>query len=68
MASSMNHKSQAPDVEETPDIIPDRPLTGKEAEEDYQKQLGLLAKQNEEYEKAQKKSSSSSTKNPDRRI
>jgi len=67
MASNMNRKSQASDPEETPDIIPDRPLTSKEAEEDYQKQLDLLAKQNEEYEKAQKKSSSSSSKNIDRR-
>ncbi|RBR26406.1 uncharacterized protein FIESC28_00811 [Fusarium coffeatum] len=58
----MNHKSQAPDSEETCDITPDRPLTGKEAEEDYQKQLDVLAKQNTEYEKAQKKSASSSTK------
>jgi hypothetical protein len=67
MASNMNHKSQASDPEETPDIIPDRPLTGKEAEEDYQKQLDLLTKQNEEYEKAQKKPSNSSTKHAQHR-
>ena len=63
----MSRKSQASDAEETPDIIPDRPLTGKEAEEDYQKQLDLLAKQNAEYEKAQKKSSSSSIKTSEHR-
>ena len=63
----MNHKSQAQDPEDTYDSTPDRPLTGKEAEEDYQKQLDLLAKQNAEYEKAQKKSSSSSTKTTEHR-
>lgn len=63
----MNRKSQASDSEETYDITPHRPLTGKEAEEDYQKQLDLLAKQDAEYEKAQKKSSSSSTKTTEHR-
>ncbi|CAG7566051.1 unnamed protein product [Fusarium equiseti] len=67
MASNMNGKTLSLDPEETPDTIPDHPLTDKEAEEDYQKRLDLLAKQNEEYEKAQKKRSSSSTKNTEHR-
>jgi hypothetical protein len=40
--------------EETPDIIPPRQLTCKEAEEDYQKQLAMLAQQNKEYRQGQK--------------
>jgi hypothetical protein len=65
----MNKTKYAVDPEETPDIVPDHPLTGKAAEEDYQKQLALL----EEHEKARLKksreppSSNSSTQNTDRR-
>jgi hypothetical protein len=40
--------------EETPDIIPPRQLTSKEAEEDYQKQLAMLAQQNKAYRQGQK--------------
>jgi hypothetical protein len=34
--------------EETPDIMPDRTLTAEEAEQDYQRQLALLAEQETE--------------------
>ncbi|KAI7767483.1 hypothetical protein LZL87_010811 [Fusarium oxysporum] len=44
----MNKAKHAADPEETPDIVPDHPLTGKEAEEDYRKQLALLEEQNKE--------------------
>ncbi|KAF9762899.1 hypothetical protein IL306_003292 [Fusarium sp. DS 682] len=68
MAPNMNKGKQSSDPEETPDIMPERTLTGKEAEEDYQKQLDLLVEQNKEYEETQKKqSSSSSTQNTKRR-
>ncbi|KAF5639485.1 uncharacterized protein FTJAE_4823 [Fusarium tjaetaba] len=65
----MNKVKHAADPEETPDIVPDRPLTGKEAEEDYQKQLALLKEQNKSrLEKAREsQSSNSSTQNTDRR-
>ncbi|KAK2690897.1 hypothetical protein QWA68_010365 [Fusarium oxysporum] len=65
----MNKAKQAADPEETPDIVPDRPLTGKEAEEDYQKQLALLEQQNKEKIEIIRKweSSNSSTQNIDRR-
>ncbi|KAF5571431.1 hypothetical protein FPHYL_467 [Fusarium phyllophilum] len=65
----MSKAKHADDPEETPDIVPDRPLTGKEAEEDYQKQLALLEEQNKiRLEKAHEwKSSNSSTQNTDRR-
>ena len=35
--------------EETPDIMPDRTLTAEEAEQDYQRQLALLAEQEAEF-------------------
>ncbi|KAF5638119.1 camp-dependent kinase pathway [Fusarium sp. NRRL 52700] len=65
----MSKAKHAADPEETPDIVPDRPLTGKEAEEDYQKQLALLEQQNKRrLEKAREGCpSNSSTKNTDRR-
>ncbi|EXK36172.1 hypothetical protein FOXG_21179 [Fusarium oxysporum f. sp. lycopersici 4287] len=65
----MNKAKQAADPEETPDIVPDHPLTGKEAEEDYQKQLALLEQQNKERIEIIRKweSSNSSTQNIDRR-
>ncbi|KAF4953625.1 hypothetical protein FGADI_5961 [Fusarium gaditjirri] len=66
----MNKAKQDADPEETPDIVPRYPLTGKAAEEDYQKQLRLLEQQNkirlELWRK--EKSSNSSTQNTDRRI
>jgi hypothetical protein len=43
------HGTQTVLDEETPDILPDRTLTAKEAEHDYQKQLALLAEQETEY-------------------
>ncbi|KAF4428772.1 camp-dependent kinase pathway [Fusarium acutatum] len=65
----MNKAKHAADPEETPDIVPVRPLTGNEAEEDYQKQLALLEQQNKiRLEKAREwQSSNSSTQNTDRR-
>ncbi|KAF5251746.1 hypothetical protein FANTH_3356 [Fusarium anthophilum] len=65
----MNKTKHAVDPEETPDIVPKYPLTGKEAEEDYQKQLRLLEQQNKlRLEKArEEKPSNSSTQNTDRR-
>ncbi|KAM0084295.1 hypothetical protein ACKRZS_003517 [Fusarium odoratissimum] len=65
----MNKAKQAADLEETPDIVPDRPLTGKAAEEDYQKQLALLEQQNKERIEIIRKweSSNSSTQNIHRR-
>ena len=64
----MNKAKLAADPEETPDIVPKYPLTGKAAEEDYQKQLAVLEEQNKiRIEKAREgKSSSSSTQNTDR--
>lgn len=49
-----NQAAQSDDVrsmspEETPDIVPERILSGEEAEQDYQKQLALLAQQNAKY-------------------
>ncbi|KAG9764663.1 hypothetical protein KCU73_g856, partial [Aureobasidium melanogenum] len=38
---------------ETCDIIPSRRLTAKEAEQDYQNQLALLAQQNKGYDSGQ---------------
>jgi hypothetical protein len=43
------HGTQTALDEETPDIMPDRTLTAEEAEQDYQKQLALLAEQETEY-------------------
>lgn len=65
----MNKAKQATDPEETPDIVPDHPLTGKEAKEDYQKQLALLEQQNKERIEIIRKweSSNSPTQNIDRR-
>ncbi|KAF5564664.1 hypothetical protein FNAPI_2028 [Fusarium napiforme] len=65
----MNKAKHAADPEETPDIVPVRPLTGKEAEEDYQKQLALLKEQDKSrLEKAREsQSSNSSRQNTDRR-
>ncbi|KAF5599138.1 camp-dependent kinase pathway [Fusarium pseudocircinatum] len=65
----MNKAKNAADPEETPDVVPDHPLTGKAAEEDYQKQLALLEEQNKiRLEKAREsQSSNSSTQNTDRR-
>ncbi|SCV38661.1 uncharacterized protein FFB14_06980 [Fusarium fujikuroi] len=65
----MNKAKQSADPEETPDIVPKYPLTGKAAEEDYQKQLALLEQQNKiRLEQAQGgKPSNSSTQNTDRR-
>lgn len=65
----MNKAKHAADPEETPDIVPSHPLTGKAAEEDYQKQLALLKEQNKtRLEKAREgKSSNSSTPHTDRR-
>ncbi|KAF5711458.1 hypothetical protein FGLOB1_4961 [Fusarium globosum] len=65
----MNKAKQSADPEETPDIVPKYPLTGKAAEEDYQKQLALLEQQNKiRLEKTREgKSSNSSTQNTDRR-
>ncbi|KAG7409609.1 hypothetical protein Forpe1208_v011323 [Fusarium oxysporum f. sp. rapae] len=65
----MNKAKHAADPEETPDIVPDHPLTGKEAEEDYWKQLALLEEQNKErIEKIRKwESSNSPTHKTDRR-
>ncbi|KAL4728079.1 hypothetical protein ACLX1H_004799 [Fusarium chlamydosporum] len=45
-----DQKPRPEDPEETPDISPSRKLTAKEAEEDYKKQLALLAEQNKEME------------------
>jgi hypothetical protein len=42
-------KARMESNEESPDIIPDRTLTTEEAEQDYQKQLALLAEQEEEF-------------------
>ena len=50
--------TQTGQEEETPDIIPDRTLTAEEAEQDYQKQLALLAEQEAELD-AQKRSGDS---------
>ena len=47
--ASLSHQSQEELEEETPDIIPDRTLTAEEAEQDYQKQLALLAEQEAEF-------------------
>ncbi|KAG9498021.1 hypothetical protein J7337_010902 [Fusarium musae] len=65
----MNKTKHPVDPEETPNIVPDHPLTGKAAEEDYQKQLALLKEQNEtRLEKARESpSSNSSTQNTDGR-
>jgi hypothetical protein len=52
---SKGQRDRSPDPEETPDIIPSRKLTAKEAEEDYQKQLALLAEQNKHREEKGKK-------------
>lgn len=41
---------RSPSPEETPDIIPSHVLSGEEAEEDYQKQLALLAEQEAAYQ------------------
>jgi hypothetical protein len=64
----LNKAKQVAGPQEPPDIMPDRPLTRKEVEEDFQKQLALLEQQNKErFEKAQKnQSSSSSTQDTDR--
>ncbi|PNP78753.1 hypothetical protein FNYG_07895 [Fusarium nygamai] len=57
----MNKAKHASDPEETADIVPDHPLTGKAAEEDYQKQLALLEEQNKiRLEKARESQSSNS--------
>lgn len=56
--ASLSHQSQEELEEETPDIIPDRTLTAEEAEQDYQKQLALLAEQEAELD-AQKRSGDS---------
>lgn len=42
-------KARRKSNEESPDIIPDRTLTTEEAEQDYQKQLALLAEQEAEF-------------------
>jgi hypothetical protein len=47
--ASLSHQSQEELEEETPDIMPDRTLTAQEAEQDYQKQLALLAEQEAEF-------------------
>ncbi|KAF5976102.1 hypothetical protein FCOIX_7357 [Fusarium coicis] len=67
--ANMNKTKHAVDPEETPDIVPDHPLTGKAAEEDYQKQLALLEEQNKtRLEKARESPfPNSSIKNTDRR-
>ena len=46
--ASLPHQPQEELDEETPDIMPDRTLTAQEAEQDYQKQLALLAEQEAE--------------------
>ncbi|KAF5722885.1 hypothetical protein FMUND_2241 [Fusarium mundagurra] len=68
----MNKAKQAIDPVDTPDMVPIHPLTGKAAEEDYQKQLALLEQQIIEHqnetspEKAREsQSSNSSTQNTD---
>ncbi|KAI6758481.1 hypothetical protein HG530_010721 [Fusarium avenaceum] len=55
MASKTDKIGSSPSPEETPDVIPPRQLTSKEAEEDYQKQLAMLAQQNKEHHQGQKK-------------
>jgi len=56
------------ELEETPDIMPDRTLTVEEAERDYQSQLELLAGQEAEF-KAQRFGSSPSNneRTPDKK-
>jgi hypothetical protein len=53
MASKTDKTRKSPSSVETPDIAPSRPLTSEEAEEDYQKQLAMLAQQEKEYRQAQ---------------
>jgi len=49
-AQAVNPSETQTELEgETPDIIPHRTLTAREAEQDYQKQLALLAEQEAEY-------------------
>ncbi|KIL94069.1 hypothetical protein FAVG1_02631 [Fusarium avenaceum] len=54
MPSKTDKTRNSPSPDETPDIIPSRQLTSKEAEEDYQKQLAMLDQQNKEYRQGQK--------------
>jgi hypothetical protein len=53
MASKTDKTRKSPSLQETTDIAPSRQLTSKEAEEDYQKQLAMLAQQEKEYRQAQ---------------
>lgn len=53
MASKTNKARKSPRPEDTPDIAPSRPLTSEEAEEDYRKQLAMLAQQEKEHRQAQ---------------
>ena len=47
--ASLPQQPQEELEEETLDIMPDRTLTAQEAEQDYQKQLALLAEQEAEF-------------------
>ncbi|KAM0339588.1 hypothetical protein ACHAPU_010888 [Fusarium lateritium] len=63
--NGQTERSKSP--EETPDIIPTRQLTKKEVEEDYQKQLALLAKQMKEGPRSQREHTSDTAKATARR-
>lgn len=63
--SSSKHVSRSLSPEETPDIIPPRELTAEEADQDYQKQLALLAEQNADRSAQEACHSSTTEETPD---
>ncbi|KAK2593436.1 hypothetical protein QQS21_008853 [Conoideocrella luteorostrata] len=56
---------RSPSPEETPDIVPSRLLSAEEAEQDYQKQLALLAEQEAAYRAQTASGSNNPEETPD---